>query len=123
MHRKAVCALVGLMMMCAQLGAAQAQQGTLTLAVQSKGKPVSGAQIAFRTSGDKLDFPPTDASGNSHMLVKVSDVKDEYVEVWAEQCGNRPAQVFLIGPGSKPPAETTDCLRHKAGFFILRGEG
>ncbi len=102
---------------------AEAQQGTLTLTVHAEGKPVTGARIAFHGKGDKFDFPPTDPSGRSHMSVNVSDVKDEYVEVWAEQCGRQSSQVFLVGPGSKPPAETTDCLRHKAGFFILRGEG
>ncbi len=111
---------VGLIV-CTQLAPAQ-QNSNLQLGVRSEGKPLAGAQIALLSENGRVNFPPTDVNGNVAAALNPAGIVDEYVEVWVEQCGTQSPQLYFLGPGGILP-EPARCPRHRAGFFILRGEG
>ncbi len=123
MHRLPVWALTLGLIAGTHSVSAQPQQGTLTLTVQSEGVPVRGAKTALLIGSNAMNFPVTDATGGTSAMIKTEELVNEYAEVWVDQCGNEAPQIYLLAKKAKPPEVQAGCLRHTAGFFILRGDG
>ncbi len=123
MRRLPACTLILGLVAGAHFAAAQ-QQGTLNVVVEREGRPVPSARIALLSGGRGANFPVTGPTGESSGLVRVDEIVDEYSEVWVEECPNAPVQIFVAVSRVQPPkTPASDCLRHKAGFFIARGDG
>ncbi len=122
-HTRAWALILGFMAGAHAASAQPQQQGTLKLTVESEGAPVGGAKIALLVGSKAMNFPVSDASGISSALINVQDLVDEYAEVRVDQCPNEPAQLYLLAKKANPPEVPSGCLRHTAGFFILRGDG
>ena len=124
MRRLRACTLILGLMAGAPFAGAQPQEGTLKVSVQREGQPVPGARISLLSGGAPVRLPPTGPAGNSSAAVSTGRLVDEYAEVWVEQCPQQAAQVYLAVNRVQPPKQReAACLRHKAGFFIARGDG